>query len=195
MYLKKIIISLFIMFNFCKTRAQQKYEGKELCLLINEMNEKDQEKRKLMIDPFFSILDSIKKAEGISKEEYKKFPREKQLAYGKIAREITNKQVKKYTKEEEDSIMDSQIELDNENTELLIDIIEKRGYPNKNNCECKTFPGLIFVHSQKKYWGKIRTLIEIEYKEKRMEIGTYKYILWHINERKGTPFRLSINKK
>ena len=88
--------------------------------------------------------------------------------------------------------MKLQIQIDNKNTELLIDIIEKIGYPNKENSTCKEFPGIIFAHSQNKYWPKIRSLIEIEYQNGNMSSNTYEYILWHINGRKGNPFSIKI---
>ena len=79
--------------------------------------------------------------------------------------------------------MDLQIVIDNKNTELLIDIIKKRGYPNKKNTSCEKFPGTIFVHSQSQYFEEIRTLIEDEYKQKRIEYPEYVFFLHHINGR------------
>jgi len=160
--LKITLASLTILVYACSTaqnsiQDNNSYEGANLCKLIEQMNDKDQEKRALIQDPFFSILDSLWTANGLTFEEYQKIPREEQLEYGKKARKIANTTFQLQSPAQQDSIMNLQVQLDNENTELLIDIIEKRGFPNEKNCDCEEFPGMIFVHSQTQYWEKIKT--------------------------------------
>ena len=179
---KTVIIILSLCIFSCK--KENKYDNPEkLCQIIKKIHNDDQKYRQLMIDPFFDILDSIKKSEGISKKEYSGFSEEKQLAYGRIARAITNKRELKFTKQQEDSLMQLQIVLDNKNTELLIDIIKKRGFPNLPDCKEEQFPAITLRHSQNQYWDEIRILIEKEFKLGNMNKGQFKIILNHINGR------------
>ncbi len=188
------ICFLFILLNI-SCEKKKNYEGKKLCFILSEMIEKDQRYRisEALTDPIFEILDSIRTAEYITKEEYIQFPVEKQLAYGKKARKIADK--RKTNTKIADSLMQLQIVLDNENTERLIDIVKTRGYPNKENSPCEVFPGGVFIHSQKKYWDEIRILAEQEFKEKRMSESEYNFILYHINGRKPGDRYKFISKK
>lgn len=121
MKLKAIIVVCLLSLS-CKKDVDYKNQEK-LCQLVLDIYKDDQKYRGLMEDPFFKILDSIKISEGI-KEDYRNFSEKKQLAYGKVARTIANKRKNKFTKIQEDSLMQLQISLDNKNTELLIDIIK-----------------------------------------------------------------------
>jgi len=180
-----ILIGVLIVSNFsCKTKIV-KYEDKKLCELINIMNENDQKYRKLCSDNdrFFETLDSIKIAEGIE-ADYAFFPKEKQLEYGRKARAIAIKKPKKCLETYIDSIMQLQIKLDNKNTELLLDIIKNRGWPNENNCSCKKFPGIIFRHSQEKYWNEIKKYVNLAYEKGEMEKPQYDFIMDHITGRR-----------
>ncbi|PQJ20627.1 hypothetical protein [Tenacibaculum sp. SG-28] len=125
-----VAIALSCILTSCKKKAQGYKDEDTLCQLILKIYKDDQKYRQMMDDPFFDILDSIQKAEGISNKEYRSFSEKKQLAYGEIARAIANKREKKYTKKQEDSLMQLQKVLDIKNTKLLIDIITKRGFPN-----------------------------------------------------------------
>jgi hypothetical protein len=180
-----VIIYIMTLF-FFSCEKENNYEGTKLCLTINDINEKDQRyrSRNELVDPIFEILDSLRTAENITKEDYIKYTIEEQLAYGKRARRIADQ--KKSNTKAADSLMKLQIVLDNENTETLIDIIKIRGYPNEDNSPCNVFPGGVFIHSQEKYWKEIRALIEKEYKEKRMKKPNYEFVLYHINGRKSS---------
>jgi len=176
-----VIVVLSICLFSCNNKD---YKDKDaLCKIISKIHKGDQKYRQLMIDPFFEILDSIQKADGISNDEYKTFSKKKQLAYGRIARAITNKRVIKLTKKKEDSLMQLQILIDNKNTELLIDIIKKRGFPDLPNCKEGQFPAITLRHSQSQYWDEIRPLIEKEYKLGNMNKGQFRIVLNHINGR------------
>ena len=192
------IIKIFLFFIFTGSITlsscfsnQNKYKGDKLCAIIKKMNEDDQKYRDIVAnnDHFFAILDSIKESEGISSADYADLPEKTQLEYGKKAREIANKMKKKYSDNYVDSLMLLQRELDNKNTELLIDIVRTRGWPNRTNCNCEEFPAVIFRHSQPKYWDEISKIIELEFKEKRMNSAEYGFYKNHINGRKSTSGR------
>jgi hypothetical protein len=183
-----IVTVVSVLFLSCKNDRNESvshnlYEDPEdFCQMILKMHKDDQKFREIMVDPFFEISDSIKKAKGIEKI-YKDFTEEKQLAYGRIARAIADKRKRKFTEKQEDSLMQLQIIIDNQNTELLIDIIKKRGFPDLPECKGGKFTSMVFRHSQPEYWDEIKILIEKEYKEGRMNTGQFKIVLNHINGR------------
>ena len=135
------------------------------------------------------MYDSLIKSKGFTdiRDYAKVTSKEDMLKNGRVVRRMVNK-LPKIPQVKYDSIMNLQIFEDNKNTELLIRIINKRGYPNKENCNCseKTLNHLIvFRHSQTKYFDEIRILIEKEYKAKRLPEKKYKLFLDHINGRTG----------
>lgn len=182
------ILTIIILFS-CKKEA---IKPQDLCNTLAELYHKDQKYRgsEKMDDPFFKVFDSIRKKEGISKESYMKFSEKEQLEYGKKIRaivnmmEITNQKV-------QDSLMDLQIKLDKSNTEDLLKIIKKHGFPDIQLLKCTKYsaPFSIFLHSPEEYWGEIKKVIELENKHNRITKGDYDYILWHVNGRKGSPIK------
>ncbi|MCF6298040.1 MAG: hypothetical protein L3J08_08700 [Flavobacteriaceae bacterium] len=184
--MKYIILSILLISSTgCKTSLVKKYHGENLCKIISELNENDQKHRgnELIVDPFFSILDSIRDSEGISNNMYGGFSKEKQLAYGRKARAIANK-LPQINEQLIDSLMTLQENLDNKNTEILIDIIKKIGYPKMDSLPCKESPDLIFLHSQPQYFEEIKLLITKEYK--KGSLNDFKYGMWlrHLGGRK-----------
>ena len=147
-----------------------------------------------MTDPFFGVLDSLKTANNISNKAYSNLSRETQLEWEKKARVIADK-IPQMSQQKQDSLMQLQIEIDNTNTELLIDIIKERGWVYKNDLGCEEYVSawLVFRHSQTQYWDEIRAVIEKEKTENRIGEGDYKMIDNHI---KGRPMleNLNINK-
>lgn len=179
-----LILMLFLFFSSCqKVNQAEKFQNENLCEILIEIWENDQRYRAIIQDPFFKILDSIRDSQEISLEEYAAYPKEQRLEYGRIAREIANQRKIEFTKKDRDSIMQLQIQLDNENTELLIKIIETRGLPNEQNSQCEKFPGHIFVHSQPMYWNKIKEIIDVEKANGNMDSGQYKIIMYHLEGR------------
>jgi len=180
-----IVCSIFIF--SCKKNGDYPYNTnkKEFCELLAKMYENDQKYRLMIKDSFSEILDSIRIVEGLDRTSYAKLPRKEQLAYGKIARAIANKRAKKFTKEEEDSIMQLQIVIDNTNTEKLIKITQEFGWPLKNKIGCTEYfaPALVFRHAQPQYHEKIKSVIDGALKEGEMEKAEYTFILNHINGR------------
>lgn len=184
--MKKVTICLFILLaSFFGESQQELPEGEEFCQLLLKMFDDDQKYRQLTSHPFFKILDSIRKSENIDDKTYGSFPKEKHLDYVRRARAIVDKVKPKFTEKESDSLMVLQIEIDNKNTELLIDIIKQRGFPNEVNTKCTKFPGPVFRHSQSQYFPEIKTLIEKEYKDGRLSKPQYLFYLDHINGRKN----------
>jgi len=194
---KSILIILIVSITFLNCRKENKFENNtELCKILGKMTEDDQKIRGTtkLFDPFFEILDSIKTANKLTKEIYTNLSTEEQLEWGKIARKIAEKRSKK-SKKEIDSLWNIQTKLDNKNTELLIEIVKKRGWVDKVSLNCEEYaaPWVIFRHSQEKYWKEIRPLIEKAYKEKKL--GGMEYIMID-NQLKGRPsFNFDFEKK
>jgi hypothetical protein len=190
--MKKSLILIFIITVIISCNKKTKYENtNELCNLLGEMTENDQKYRGMseMTDPFFEILDSLKTINNISKNDYTNLSREQQLEWEKKARKIANK-YSKTSEKIKDSLMNLQIEIDDKNTEILIDIIKEKGWVTKNGLGCKEYVStfLIFRHSQEKYWGEIRKLIEKEKSQNRIGNGDYMMIDDHIKGRPMTDF-------
>jgi hypothetical protein len=96
------------------------------------------------------------------------------------------------TEKQKDSLWKIQKKVDNENTELLIEVTKKRGWVSKNglNCEKNMAPVVIFRHSSEKYWNEIKLLIEKENKEGRMGNGDYMFIDNHLQGRPAFDFQI-----
>jgi len=184
----KILILCFTLIILISCQEKNKYEDKdELCRILGEMTANDQKYRGLpkMIDPYFSVLDSLRTANSMSREEYGKLSLDEQLEWDKKARAISEKKPR-ISKQKQDSLMDLQIKIDNKNTELLIDIIKEKGWVTKNGLGCEEYVSawIIFRHSQSEYWNEIREIIEKEKAENRIGDGDYMMIDNHI---KGRP--------
>jgi hypothetical protein len=185
--MNKILTFCFSLIILSSCQEKNKYEDKdELCRILGEITSNDQKYRGLpeMTDPFFRVLDSLKDENNITKAQYGKLSTDKQLEWGKKARVISDK-ITQISKQKEDSLMTLQIEIDNKNTELLMDIIKEKGWVYKNELGCEEYVSawIVFRHSQEKYWNQIREIIEKEKAEKRIGDGDYKMIDNHINGR------------
>jgi hypothetical protein len=180
-----LLIALLILSISCKSSKEKKYSNEEICKLISDLIVHDQKYRgnKIIVDPFFAVLDSIKQSEGLSNEMYGQFSTEKQLEYGRKARAIVNKRTQ-ISNNLIDSLMILQENLDNKNTEILLKITKDIGYPNIDSLPCKKSPDLIFLHSQPKYFKEIKLLITKELAKGRINDFQYKMILRHIGGRK-----------
>ncbi|CAL2085480.1 hypothetical protein TD3509T_60214 [Tenacibaculum dicentrarchi] len=186
------VIGIIIL--FCCLSSCSKDKKNKLCVDLKEMQYKDQLLRGVMTDnPYIEILDSILKTKNYTHKDYKTLPSEERKKYSLKTIEIMKLRPPLTVKEKikNDSLMQEQIKLDNINTPLLISLIKKRGYPNKDNCNCELiknqmgdlFPATIFRHSQPQYWDEIRTLVNIEKKKNRLSNNAYKFVITHINGR------------
>lgn len=180
------IFVLSILLSSC-ANENKNLNKKELCEILIELDLNDQKYRGMaeMNNPFFDVLDSLQSANNLTLKDYGKLPKEKQLEYGAKAKFIADKKPK-FPKKIKDSLMRLQIELDNINTEKLIEIVKINGWPIKDGFRCDKEIGtnIIFRHSQEQYWIEIQALIDIELKEKRMSKGVYNLIDNHL---KGRP--------
>lgn len=186
--MKKILVTLIISIIFFNCKKENNFENNaELCKILGKMTEDDQKIRGMpkLSDPFFEILDSIRTANKLTKEIYTSLSTEEQLEWGKVARKIADK-IPKKSKKEIDSLWNIQTKLDNKNTELLIQIVKKRGWVDKVSLNCEEYaaPWIIFRHSPEKYWNEIRPLIEKAYEEKKL--GGMEYTMID-NQLKGRP--------
>ena len=91
-------------------------------------------------------------------------------------------------KSKKDSIINLMNNIDDANTEKLIELTRKYGFPNNKRLnEYKSKSYFIFVHSSQKFSKEIRKLILKEYNEGRITEYKKEYIFWNINGRNGMP--------
>ncbi|WP_339887484.1 hypothetical protein [uncultured Flavobacterium sp.] len=78
---------------------------------------------------------------------------------------------------------------DEVNTNKLIEITKKYGFPNNKRLKVyKAKAYFIFVHSPRNYFEQINEIVEKEYSETRMTEYEKEYIYWNSKyERKGMP--------
>lgn len=87
-----------------------------------------------------------------------------------------------------DSLVAIMLEIDEENTNRLIDITSKYGFPSMRRLnEKKAKAYFLFVHSQKHHFERIRKLLDTEYQSNRISEYEYAYIQWHLNGRGSAP--------
>ena len=159
------------------------------CTQIKNLSIDDQYKINAMIDSM-QTLDQKNKYNIITIE--KKYRVDVNSNNGKI---LTKKLKKEKLgvnydsyKRSKDSLREIFEKTNNLNTERLIDITEKYGYPGRKRISNYTASALsIFINSNKNYFSKIREIIAKEYKAKRISEYEKDFILWHVNGRKTTP--------
>lgn len=141
--MRNILLILFISIIILSCKKENNYENNdELCAILSEMNESDQQIRNL-------------------------------------------KELKNGSQKIKDSLWEIQNHIDHENTELLIEIIKKRGWISHSELGCSEYiaPVVIFRHAPKKYWNEIQSLIDKEYAEKRIGKGDFWFIDNHLKDR------------
>lgn len=161
--------------------AQQ--DDSDLCMKLYDMSVKDQKYRGSSSNPvrkYLIVLDSLISLKGehnVTAEQQNKL---KKQAW-QMAREQTKPLIAT-----NDSLSLLQLKIDEENTKNLIDIVKKRGWVTSKmlKCEEKFKTVIIFRHAPKKYWKKIRPLIEQEKSAKRLSEYEYYIIDNHL---KGRP--------
>lgn len=172
--LQKSLIILFIVISCIgcgiKYDLSQK-EKSELIKIVDSLYDIDQGSRYKL-----SIPDSIY---GLSEGFYMNLPNVKKDNLG--VHYDTYK--KSY-----DNIVDVMKRSDITNTEKLIDITKRYGFPSSERLGVyKAKAYMIFVHSPKIYHPQIEALILEEYKEGRITEYKKEYIFWHLNGRNGLP--------
>jgi len=88
-----------------------------------------------------------------------------------------------------DSLEKIQMNIDDNNTRLLIDITKKYGFPNVERIGKPIPAWLIFQHSSKDYFSELEKLLDNENKSRRLPDNEYAMIKWHISGRKASPFK------
>jgi len=162
------IIMLSVVFA-CKENSKEKkikdaYLGKNLCVLLDKMREDDKKYREVL---------SVNHAE-FRNIKIKKLTKKNRLNKAEI-------------KELEEKFLEF-IYVDLTDIELLtlslIDIIKNIGYPNEKNSVCKKNAGLVFRHSQSKYFDEIKILINDELEKGNLNKASHNLFMDHINGRK-----------
>lgn len=77
--------------------------------------------------------------------------------------------------------------IDSTNTKYLIELTKKYGFPGMKHLGHDIPVFTVFVHSNERFFKKIRKLILKEYKEGRVSKFERDYIIWHLNGRKEMP--------
>lgn len=174
-------------------KSSQNYQ-KDLCKELSEMIKNDQKHRKklgLQTATFKKVFDSLKEVNNLSQDEFSKLSSEERNRILTKARELASKPSNS-SKKERDSIWQLQSEIDNYNTQRLIEIVKNKGWITKQSLGCqeeiKTW--IIFRHAPKTYFAQIREIIDKEYKGNRISQYEYEVINNHL---KGRPPML--NKK
>ena len=98
---------------------------------------------------------------------------------------LKNWNTDKYSKKEIDSVWKLQTEIDNMNTEKLIELTQKYGWLSNKKlpCESKHYLFLIFRHSQEQYFDRIAGLIDVELDAGRLDFGHYNNMIHHLHGR------------
>lgn len=78
---------------------------------------------------------------------------------------------------------------DNKNTEELIELTNKYGFPGMDRFDIKFPVCLVFVHSSREYFPEIIAIVNREYLLGNMNDWEKDYILWHV-ERNRDPIYL-----
>ena len=82
-------------------------------------------------------------------------------------------------------VFQPQLKIDDKNTERLIELTKQYGFPGMKHLNHDIPIFTVFVHSKKKYWTRIRKLIEAEYETGNVSDYEKNYIFWHLNGREG----------
>lgn len=137
----------------------------------DEMHEKDQGIRQE-----FAELDVFY---GVDSETNGRF------LFTKDKKEILGEEYTEY-KRKGDSLRDIMHSIDEVNTNKLLTLTKKYGFPSKERLGTYHASAyFIFVHSSRKYFDEIRSLIDKEYEAKRISEYERAYVFWHLDGRNG----------
>ena len=167
---------IFLSVIFCACSGKYNLSEKKrvsLAKTINEMYELDQGYRRKLYE-----IDAVF---GVDKESAGRF------LFTSEKKEILKDRYSEY-KRQKDSLWVIIREIDSVNTNELIKITKKYGFPSQERL--KTYRAeayFLFVHSDKIYHDEIRKLINKEFEANRISEYEKAYIMWHLNGRKGLP--------
>lgn len=86
-----------------------------------------------------------------------------------------------------DVIYQQQSAIDDKNTERLIRLTKKYGFPGMKHLNHDVPVFLVFVHSKIKFYKEVRELIKKEYQAGRVSKFERDFIFWNLNGSKGIP--------
>ncbi len=90
-------------------------------------------------------------------------------------------------KKKSDSIWAIQTPIDKKNTERLIEITKKYGFPRVSRLGAPIGVWIIFQHSAEEYREELSQLLAEEHKAGRLPDIEYEMLKWHLGGRKGIP--------
>ena len=136
-----------------------------------------------------NIFISCNKKDGFTDEEVCKLLTEMTENDQKYRNQIMDSTISNKAK---DSFSTIQNKIDRRNTELLIEIINQKGWPNADslNCEDPSPTILIFRHADKKYFDTIQKLIDIELKKGNLGGLDHMFIDNHLKGRPDFNFKV-----
>lgn len=94
------------------------------------------------------------------------------------------------SKNTKDSLSKLQFDLDNENTELMLEIIHQKGWPNADSLNCNEPPPtiIVFRHAPKEYFDTIQIIIDQELKKGTIDGLNHMFIDNHLKGRPAFKF-------
>jgi len=90
-----------------------------------------------------------------------------------------------------DSLSKLQDKIDEKNTKQLIAIMQSKCF-KKHNINDSVPYFLIFVHSPPEYKDQIIPILNKELKKGEIQTLQYDFVMWHLNGRKGAPFKIKV---
>lgn len=95
-------------------------------------------------------------------------------------------------KQENDSLWGIIDSIDLANTQRLIEITRKYGFPNVDRIDEPVPAWLIFQHAPEKFHGELKALLASEKTSGRLPALEHAMIQWHLNGRKGSPLPFEV---
>ncbi|MEM6718122.1 MAG: hypothetical protein AAF611_02300 [Bacteroidota bacterium] len=174
MSIKQFIIIFLIVLSIFSCKNKYDLSASEIEFLIKETDEMHESDQKIRHE--FAELDV---SYGVDRKTNGRF------LFTKDKKEILGDEYIEY-KHKRDSLREIMHSIDEINTNKLLKLTKEYGFPGKERLGTyHSSAYFIFVHSAKKYFDEIRTLIDKEYKAKRISEYDRAYIFWHLDGRKG----------
>lgn len=173
--MRSFLILLLIALYFSCSGKYNLSEKRRIALAetVKQMYELDQGHRKN-----FYTIDSMF---GVDKKSAGRF------LFTSEKKEILNDRYSEY-KKKQDSLWKVIHKIDSINTNELIKITKKYGFPSQERLKTHRAEAyFLFVHSDRIYHDEIRELINKEFEENRISEYEKAYIMWHLDGRKGMP--------
>ncbi|WP_299900121.1 hypothetical protein [uncultured Aquimarina sp.] len=89
-----------------------------------------------------------------------------------------------------DSLWNLQKQIDNQNTQRLLELTEKYGFPDPQRSGKPIPIWLIFQHADDKYCDQLMPLLDRELEAKRLTAAEHHMIQWNLEGRQGMPLKI-----